>query len=275
MSASSPRAEGRGRRRAGILLAASAVVAAVALVVHGPIPQDPGYHAFADRRPCGGLVNAADVLSNLPFLAVGAAGFAALQRARRAPVPPPRWAMLGFALFSLGIATTAIGSAVYHLDPTNSTLVYDRLPMSLGFAAYAALVLGERVDVRLARAALGPAVALGVASVGLWAASLDGRGGDDLRPYVFVQYFSILTVVALLILVPEPRSTRRPLLLATGTYVLAKVLEALDGPVLRATAGLVSGHTLKHLAAAAAAYLLVRWFSRAVTAESFRDGPAA
>jgi hypothetical protein len=42
-----------------------------------------------------------------------------------------------------------------------------------------------------------------------------------------------------------------------GLYALAKVLEGLDKPIFRA-GQFVSGHTLKHLAAAAAGYWLLR-----------------
>ncbi len=266
-----PSPRGSDRRRVGVLLAAAALISLIGLLLHGPLAQDVTYHAFADDRPWLGIENGADVASNVPFLFVGLAGFLALLRARRSPRPPPRWVAIGFGLLSFGVATTAIGSSIYHLDPSNETLVYDRLPMSLGFAALSALVLGERLGARIGRVALMPAVVLGVASVCLWAASLDGHGGDDLRVYAFVQYFTLLTLVTLLVLVPEPRATRRFLFHAVLAYGLAKLLEQLDGTVLRATGGLVSGHTLKHVAAAVAAYCLVRWFSAGVSSTPSDD----
>ncbi len=260
------------RRLAGLGLVAAALVAATTLLLHGPIPQDEAYHAFADGRPWFGIPNGADVFSNAAFVVAGLVAFAALDRTRRAPTPPPRWAQVAFALFALGVLSTAAGSTIYHLRPSNPTLVWDRLPMSIGFATFATLVVGERLGDRVGRALLAPAALLGAASVLAWAATLDGARGGDLRLYAFVQYFSILTVVALLILVPEPRTTRRPLALACGTYALAKVLEALDADVLRATAGLVSGHTLKHVVAAVAALFLARWYSANVANAATR-GP--
>lgn len=260
-----PHAPSEPRRRASVILALTALVAAVTLQVHGPIAQDEAYHAFADARSLLRIPNFADVVSNAAFLAVGVLGLRALRRARRAPTPPPRWTSTGFALFVLGIASTAVGSAVYHLHPTDATLVYDRLPMALGFGAFSALVLGERLGARVGRATLWPAAALGVVGVLVWAATLDGRGGDDLRLYAFVQYFAVFAVTALPLLVPEPRATRRPLLFAAGAYVFAKLFEHFDGVVLRATGDLVSGHTLKHLVAATAGWYLVRWFSAAAS----------
>ncbi len=45
---------------------------------------------------------------------------------------------------------------------------------------------------------------------------------------------------------------------AAGWYLLALLLENMDAPVFEATAGWVSGHTLKHLLVGVALYWLVR-----------------
>lgn len=263
------------RRVAGLVLVGTALAAATALLLHGPIPQDDAYHAFADVRPRFGLRNGADVLSNAAFLVAGLVAFRALRRARQAPAPPRRWAQVAFGLFAAGVLATAAGSTIYHLRPANPTLVWDRLPMSVGFATFATLVVGERLGDRVGKALLAPAALLGAASVLAWAASLSVAPGGDLRLYAFVQYFSIFAVVALLALVPEPRTTRAPLLLACGTYALAKGFEALDAEFLRLTSGIVSGHTLKHVVAAVAALFLVRWFSSSVASAPTRPPDGA
>lgn len=69
-AATSPASSGRcpGRER---VLPVLGVLLALALIVHGPIPQWAAYHAFADRRALFGLPNAADVLSSLPFGMIG------------------------------------------------------------------------------------------------------------------------------------------------------------------------------------------------------------
>ena len=46
---------------------------------------------------------------------------------------------------------------------------------------------------------------------------------------------------------------------AAALYALAKVLEHFDGPIY-AIGHIVSGHTLKHLAAAAACFAILRHF---------------
>lgn len=199
------------------------------LFVVGPIPQDPCYHCFADQRTVWGIPHFGDVVTNLPFVLVGIAGL----RLR----PPRDW-----ALFFAGLMLTGLGSAWYHLDPTNATLVWDRLPMSIAFMAFFAALLRERVDERVGRALLWPLLMAGAGSVGWWALT------DDLRAYGLVQFYPLLAAVLLLVLLPGPR---RPYWLALGSYVLAKVTEVLDRPIWDAN-GFGSGHNLKHLFAALA-----------------------
>ena len=62
------------------LMAASVVV----LLLLPPIAQDQSYHRFADERTLLGVPNFWNVVSNLPFIAVGAAG---LQQFYRNPQP--------------------------------------------------------------------------------------------------------------------------------------------------------------------------------------------
>jgi hypothetical protein len=96
----------------------------------------------------------------------------------------------------------------------------------------------------------------GIASVLQWYASeLHGLG--DLRFYAAVQAYSAL-VLLIVLLFPARYSRGSDLAIIVGFYALAKVLELLDKPIFFHTGHLVSGHTLKHLAAAAAGYWLLR-----------------
>jgi hypothetical protein len=56
-----------------ILLGAMAVTLAALLLVP-PIPQDQSYHQFADQRALLGMPNFWNVVSNLPFIVIGAIG---------------------------------------------------------------------------------------------------------------------------------------------------------------------------------------------------------
>ncbi len=136
-----------------------------------PLLQNQGYHGFADQRTLFGIPNFWNVFSNLPFIAVGAAG---LLRLRRNSV--------SVVLFS-GIFLTGFGSSYYHLNPNDSTLFWDRLPMTLCFAAILAALVQERVDTRAGVILLRPLLAVGVFSLLLW------RWTDDLRLYAWAQFF--------------------------------------------------------------------------------------
>jgi hypothetical protein len=66
----------------------------------------------------------------------------------------------------------------------------------------------------------------------------------------------------LLALLLPPKYTRgTDFVVVVGFYVLAKILEESDRQVF-AAGHLVSGHTLKHLAAAAAGYWILRMLQR-------------
>jgi hypothetical protein len=217
-----------------------------------PLPQDQAYHRFADSRAFLGVDNAADVLSNFAFLVVGVMGLLLLWRGRaesqRFSTAEEMWP---YWVFFCAVALTAFGSAYYHLAPDDARLVWDRLPMSVAFMALVAAVLAERVDVKLGVKLLFPLAVIGVATVLYWASV------DDLRPYLLVQYGSIAAVLALSALFPSRYTRGEMIFAAAALYAVAKVLEAQDRAVFEFTGGGVSGHTLKHLLAATALYLVL------------------
>jgi hypothetical protein len=66
----------------------------------------------------------------------------------------------------------------------------------------------------------------------------------------------------LIVLLLPPRYTRSSdLAIVAGFYVLAKVLEILDKPIFE-LGHVVSGHTLKHLAAATSGYWILRMLQK-------------
>jgi hypothetical protein len=56
-----------------LILLSLIVVSLVGLLLLPPIPQDQSYHQFADQRILLGIPNFWNVVSNLPFIAIGAA----------------------------------------------------------------------------------------------------------------------------------------------------------------------------------------------------------
>jgi hypothetical protein len=220
------------------------------------IPQDPSYHQFADARTMLGIPNALNVLSNLPFFFVGAIGLWMVlrQRGSASRFLTREEAYPYIALFA-GVMLVTFGSGYYHLNPNNATLLWDRLPMSVAFMGLLAGLVGERIEVRWGTRLLPILLVLGAASVLYWYHSeLVGRG--DLRPYAIVQFLPMLLIPILIWIFP-PRYTGAAWYFGVfGFYAAAKFLEMFDPDVFDAL-HFVSGHTLKHCAAAAAIVCLV------------------
>jgi hypothetical protein len=215
-----------------------------ALISVPPIAQPLEYHLFADRRGCLGIPNFGDVSSNLAFLLAGGLGLYWCRTAR------PEGARIAWTIFFAGAALVSVGSAYYHWQPDNRTLVWDRLPMTIGFmGAYVALV-SDYVCRRLERLLILPAIAIGLASVVYWGFV------DDLRFYFAVQGTVIATFIAIVLAFPHPPRQRGFLIAVLAAYGLAIVFEQLDRQIFDGLAGLVSGHTIKHLFAATAVFVL-------------------
>jgi hypothetical protein len=203
-----------------------------------PLVQNPEYHNFADRRAFFGVPNFFDVASNLAFLVVGIIGLKIcltnhLGNLRAA------WIIL-FA----GVGLVSIGSAFYHWNPNNQTLVWDRLPMTIGFMGLFAALLGEYIGERLGRILLLPMIFLGFSSVIYW------HWFDDLRFYIWIQVIPLLTIPVVMLLYRAKYSHQGLLLAALGLYVLAKLAELGDKAIFGLSQNLLSGHTIKHLLSA-------------------------
>ena len=239
----------------GVVLVLSMAVAAYLV---GRVPQSLAYHQFADQRSFLGISHCLDVISNLGFLFVGVWGVVVVARSRKAQASPSlsseeRWP---YFTFFLGVTLTAFGSSYYHLAPDNARLVWDRLPMAMGFMALFAAVLSERVNPALASRTLAPFVCAGIGSVVFWRWT-DLAGHDDLRLYGLVQFGSLALVLALCATQPSQYTRGNDMFVVVGLYAAAKVFEALDKQIF-GLGGIVSGHTLKHLAASVACFWVLR-----------------
>jgi len=249
------------QKRIRLLILAAMVVAATALIFsRSPIPQSLDYHNFADQRSFVGVPNFLDVVSNLPFLIVGIWGLLVVASPKYAGsfiTSGERWP---YVVFFLGVALTCIGSSYYHLHPTNGRLMWDRLPMTLGFMGILSATIAERINVRIGVRLLPLLIAAGVFSVLYWSWT-EANGHGDLRPYFLVQFGSLLFLLSMLLLFPPRYSRTWCVWAALACYVAAKWLETFD-PEVYDLGHVVSGHTLKHLAAAVAGYFILRMLQR-------------
>jgi len=215
-----------------------------------PIPQDLRYHAFADSQTIWGIPNFYDVISNIPFAIVGLLGFSYVFTHWN---NKSTWSWL---ILFLSIILVAAGSSYYHLNPNNQSLTWDRLPMAIGFMALFAIVVGDYIYPKLEQWLLVHMCALGVYSVLYWNLT------DDLRIYVWVQFFSSGLLLAVIILYKPNTYQTKYLIFAFIFYTLSKLTEYYDHTIFSLTNNLVSGHTIKHILAATAAfyfYLILKY----------------
>jgi hypothetical protein len=214
-------------------LASLALAGAALLLFVPPLHQDESYHAFSDARTILGIPNFWNVISNLPFAALGILGL---------------WKLRGVTarILSCGLLLTCLGSSYYHLAPNDARLLWDRLPMTIVFMSFLYWVMAETQgtsDIRLLWLLLG----CGIASVVWW------RMTSDLRPYALVQFGP---VVVFLMALPYTRN-QEYLWAVLGLYALAKCAEQFDPAIYSILP--ISGHTCKHLLAGFGSYWIYRW----------------
>jgi hypothetical protein len=220
--------------RALLFIAAGGLAVLAFFLFVPPIAQDETYHSFADSRTIWGIPNFWNVASNLPLAIVGILGLWKLR------------ASFDRVLFT-GVLLTFFGSSYYHLAPSDSRLVWDRLPMTLVFMALLACVVSGERDSRSTRWLLALLVTCGIASVMVW------RVTNDLRFYALVQFVPFLILVVALWFVRDARY----LAAVFGFYALAKLAEFWDRAIFSHLA--ISGHSIKHVLAGIATYFLLRW----------------
>ena len=243
-------------KRLKIMLAIT-VAAIIATAGIGPIAQDTAYPPFADRRCIFNIANFFNVLSNLPFVIIGIMGMR-LVALRKANGGLAELRTLYLTFFA-GVFLTGFGSAYYHYQPDNQTLLWDRLPMTIAFMALFSAIIGEYISIQSATKLFVPLLILGMASVIYWQVTeLNGHG--DLRPYALVQFLPIVLIPLILCLFESKRDNGKYIWGNIGAYAASKLMERFDAE-LYSVVGLFSGHSLKHLSAAFGA-LIFYWALR-------------
>ncbi|NJD30649.1 MAG: alkaline phytoceramidase [Gammaproteobacteria bacterium] len=260
------RARSRALSRSTAFVLVFTLLAVAAAFLLPAMPQPLDYHDFADHRGAFGINNFLDVVSNVAFLLAGLYGLVVVFSGRACfEFPGERWP---YAVFFLGVLLTAAGSAYYHLSPDNETLFWDRLPMTIAFMGLLSSQVVDRISVRAGLVLLAPMLLVGMGSVVYWIVT-ERAGAGNVLPYGILQGYSVV-VLLLMAAMHRSRYTRgNDLYFIFGWYVLAKVLESADAQVL-AYSHFVSGHTLKHVAAAAAGFVACRMLMRRTLAEPGR-----
>lgn len=226
------------------LLAAIILTSFIAMMAIEPFGQDLDYHNFADRRSFWGIPNFFNVMSNILFLIVGLIGlmFSLENKQKEAT-----WSWM---LFFFGVTFVAFGSAYYHWNPNNQTLVWDRLPMTVGFMGLFIGILTEYVSAKIEKYYLLMAIVLGFSSVIFW------HYAGDLRFYYWIQLIPLLTVPVVLLLFKGRYTHHSYLIFVLICYVFAKIAEFADVRIFSVTQEQFSGHSIKHLLSTLGSYLI-------------------
>ncbi|WP_367607647.1 ceramidase domain-containing protein [Legionella sp. W05-934-2] len=228
-----------------------AVIPAILYLLWVPrFPQWQSYHKFSDSRVFWMIPNFADVISNGLFLSFGIYGLILLVKNKNSLTNKPDTFV--YSLLFIAIILTGIGSTYYHLSPNNATLVWDRIPMTVIFMTLLSLTIMQRIHPKLGLYLLLPFIVLGVFSVVYWYAT-ELAGVGDLRPYALVQFYAMFIIVAILVLFRKPYPPTTAYLYVGFFYILAKLAEYYDRFIFDHFK-LLSGHTIKHVAAAIGCY---------------------
>ena len=229
-----------------LVLAGVSLAIITGILFVDPIAQDLSYHQFADQQTILGIPNFWNVVSNIPFVVVGLIGLVAILSK---PVKAPEFDV-AYITFFIGVIITGFGSAYYHWNPNNVTLVWDRLPMTLSFMPFFAIMIGKHLSLPLAKQSLIPLIMIGALSVWYWNKT-ESAGAGDLRPYLLVQFLPIVLIPLMLWFFPK--SNQRLIIYVLVAYFIAKLFEHFDHQIYEVL-GIMSGHAIKHVIAALGAY---------------------
>ncbi len=235
-----------------LVLLVISLLATVTVMALPEISQDLQYHDFSDQLRMFYVPNFLNVISNLPFVIIGVIGIVTLVGKQHSGVIAS--ISYVYVSFFVGILFVGFGSAYYHLDPSNESLLWDRLPMAIAFMSFFTIVIAEYLTVKLAKWLFVPLLCAGLLSVLYWYwGEVVGQG--DLRFYVLVQFLPVILIPMILLLFTSRFSNSNYIWLILGCYVLAKMLEQSD-LLVHETLFVISGHSLKHLVSSAAPLLL-------------------
>jgi hypothetical protein len=212
------------------------------LTMVGPITQSQAYHHFADDNFFLGVPNFHNVISNLFFIIFPIIGFLHVKNGESRMTP-------SWFVYLIGVLFVGPGSAYYHYNPNDMTLIWDRLPMTIGFMGLASFVFTDIFKIKKEVPFLILLLAIGFYSIFHWVQF------QDLRIYYWVQLTPLLAIIYAAFALPTPVLKPKHLLFAVVFYIFAKITEKYDHQCLDSIN--YSGHSVKHLLAGVSVYALI------------------
>ena len=235
------------------LLLLSLILTTLVFILVPPVSQDLKYHNFVDQRSFAGIPHFWNVVTNIPFLVIGLKGFFKIQRQELTGMLPELFR--AYLAFFIGLVLIGLGSGYYHLNPSNSTLVGDRMAITITFMSFLVLIIGESISTKTASRLLFPLIFLGLASVIYWDIT-ENLGMGDLRFYALVQFLPMLLIPLMLLCYGSCLSGSRWIFAIIMVYGTAKIAEFYDQQIYDLIG--FSGHSLKHIIAAFGAFLFLK-----------------
>ncbi len=207
-----------------------------------PLKQNQAYHNFADSINMFGVPNFHNVFSNMLFLIFPLMGLKEYFTRKSNYT-------ISWLVFLVGVLLVAPGSAYYHLNPNDQTLVWDRLPMTIAFMGLTSFVFTEVFKIKFEGIFLSILLAIGAYSIAHWVIF------DDLRVYAWVQLTPILAIFYIAFALPTHSLKPKYLTIGVGFYLGAKLTEFYDLPIYEMLN--YSGHSIKHHLAAFTVFSLM------------------
>ena len=226
-----------------------------------PILQADTYHQFADQTLFLGIPNAIDVFSNSLFLFVGVYGL--LRRPRFSLNPSILVGLIGFLI---GLILMSIGLSYYHLSPSNETLLWSRLSISMSMMAVCFGLIASQAKLRYSVLTFIIMQGVGISI------TLHCYFTSDLRFFMMSQVFPLLLLFFSATRL-RGHSTAKALIYCTLFYVLGKMTDHYDVELYTWTSEWISGHSLNHIFSAMGAFFLLQFFLYLKPAEISQQHP--
>jgi len=233
-----------------ILLCSIAIIGIIVVFSMPPIAQDTNYHNFTDSFQLFNIPNFYNVISNIGFIILGVFGLIKT-------LPKNNKNNLLYFLIG-GIFLTGIGSGYYHWNPNNITLVFDRLPMVIVFMTFFTFIISNYITPKNYKTYFSLLLGTGIISVLYWCYT-ESLDTGDLRPYALVQFLPMLLIPIILLLYKKRNNNSYYIFPVLVFYALAKLCEHFDKLIYTVLKENISGHSIKHLFAAVAAYYIYKW----------------
>lgn len=219
---------------------------------YGLDPGDLDYaEALAQQGALFGISGFLNIASAGLIALASLGGIWVVRQATRRGIVWETGAQSSWLVFFAAAALASLASMILHAGPQLWTLMVMKLFIALSIMGLWNALMIERIDAAIGSRTAPWLYALVVFSVAYWGWT-EHRGLGDMRLYTACIIYPMMVLPMILSLFPLEAGGGGWLLLGWVVYLVAKICEALDLPLLDATHGLISGHTFSHIGQALA-----------------------